>query len=143
MWLSDSNALRRLDSNGAVLQTVVLSPYHQAWLPVFDGANIWVPEQGEGLISTVQVVRAATGEIVATLPVPRHGGDSAVMGTAFDGQRVLVVDNLDGRGYLWDAASLEFLTSVTLGLTTGPFGACSDGASFWIALSGSGELGRL
>ena len=42
MWLTDRDAwtLLKLDSLGAVLQTVTVDrvPY-----PVFDGTNIWVP----------------------------------------------------------------------------------------------------
>lgn len=139
VWVTDQNKLRRLDANGAILQTVDLTyPGHQ---PVFDGANIWVPES-DGVLSSVKVVRAATGEILATLPMPDLA-DSSVRTAAFDGRRVLVTDYISNRVYLWNASDLSYLGTIDfLFPNSSPFGACSDGHAFWVACR-AGELARV
>ena len=45
MWVTDSGAgkLFKLDSNGAIIQTVTVGSVPR--FPVFDGTNIWVPNQ--------------------------------------------------------------------------------------------------
>src|SRR5262249_28941946 len=64
IWVTDvtANTLLKLDQNGAVVQTVNVGSGPQ--FPAFDGTNIWVPNFNG---STVTVVRAATGAVVATL----------------------------------------------------------------------------
>src|SRR6185295_15249666 len=58
MWVTDSQAgkLLKLDSNGAILQTIPVGTFPD--FPTFDGTNIWVPN---GLSNSLTVVRASTG----------------------------------------------------------------------------------
>ncbi len=114
MWVVDTGppALLKLDAAGSVVQSVPISGDNAYFIrPVFDGANIWVPS---GATHTVTVIRAATGEVVATLSAP--GIESTA---AFDGSRVLTGSEL------WDAQTLQHLGTTP----AGP--ACSDGINFW------------
>jgi hypothetical protein len=43
---------------------------------------------------------------------------------------------------LWKAADMTPLGSFQTGPTTGPYGACSDGVSSWIAFYDNGQLAR-
>jgi hypothetical protein len=61
---------------------------------------------------------------------------------AFDGQRVLVTNNLGDSVSLWKAADLTPIGSFPTGAGTGPYGACSDGVNFWITLNTTGQLAR-
>ena len=61
---------------------------------------------------------------------------------AFDGERVLVTNFIGNSVSLWRAADLTALGSFATGSSTQPFGACSDGINFWVALSGTGKLAR-
>jgi hypothetical protein len=131
MWTTDFPGLLRLDSSGAVIQTV---PLTGALTMVFDGANLWVPNS-----SGLSVVRAATGEIVATLqPQSVRMGFSA-LATAFDGRRVLVAGGGDVE--LWDAQTLAPLGRFETGFSyTG--GSCSDGVNFFLSVNEPGQLAR-
>lgn len=144
IWVTDAgdDSLKKLDSNGAVLQSVPvgIDPRY----PAFDGTNIWVPNSAiqEPSLSTVSVVRASgglAGTVIATL---RGNGLSAPSSAAFDGERILVT-NLGGGGSvsLWKASDLTPIGSFSTGPTV-PFGACSDGLNFWITLNGTGKLAR-
>jgi len=135
IWVTDQNsrALDKLDSSGAILQTVTVGQAPQ--LPVFDGANIWVPNFGS---ASVSVVRPASGVVIATLT--GNGLDSPTQ-AAFDGERVLVTNIVGGIVSLWKAADLSALGSVSTGIGSQPVGACSDGVNFWIAFRGN-QLGR-
>ncbi len=134
VWVTDVGNLFKLDSSGAILQTVTVGPGAQ--FPVFDGVNIWVP--GDGL-NTLSVVRASTGAVLATLT---GNGLNSPNGTAFDGQRVLVANTSGNSVSLWKAADLTSLGSFSTGAATQPFGACSDGVNFWITLNGPDQLAR-
>jgi DNA-binding beta-propeller fold protein YncE len=123
-----------LNSSGAVLQTVTigLSPEH----PVFDGSNIWVPNNES---NSVSVVRASTGAVLSTLT---GNGLNSPIQAAFDGQRVLVT-NFNGNSVsLWKAADLTPIGFVPTGAGTSPTGACSDGFNFWIVFDGNSQLAR-
>jgi len=136
IWVTDrsQNRLFKLDPSGAILQTVTvgLNPGY----PVFDGTNIWVPNFQE---NSVSVVRASTGNVLATLT--GNGLTGPPLAT-FDGQRVLVTSVVGSRVSLWKAADLTPISFVSTGLDTSPWGACSDGIHFWIALD-SGPPGQL
>ena len=69
VWVTDRQAgkLQKLDSNGAIVQSVVVGQFPQD--PVFDGANIWVPNF---LDNTVSVVQASTGTVLTTLTDVRN-----------------------------------------------------------------------
>jgi len=134
MWVADqgNDALVKLDANGSVLQTVPagVGPDN----PLFDGANIWVPNQ---TVDTVTVIHPATASVLATLT---GNGLSRPFAAAFDGERI-VVTNLDGSVSLWRSADLAPLGSVPMG--PGPVGVCSDGINFWVTLYDSpGGLAR-
>jgi hypothetical protein len=125
--------LLKLDASGAIAQTVAL-PGGNPQIPGFDGANIFVP----GLAGNfVAVVRASNGTILATLTGNGLSGPNAA---AFDGQRILVTNGTGNSVSLWKAADLSPLGSVPVG--SNPFGACSDGVNFWIALNGVNLVAR-
>jgi hypothetical protein len=137
MWVTDAFAgkLFKLDSTGAIIQTVTVG--NAPLFPVFDGTNIWVPNNGS---NTVTVVRASTGAVLATLS---GNGLTFPVTAAFDGERILVTNQLD-RVSLWKAADLTPLGSVgtSSGSSTEAFGACSDGLNFWITLRDAAKLAR-
>ncbi len=136
IWVTDTGAgtLLKLDSSAAILQTVTVgsAPVY----PVFDGANIWVPNFTS---SSVSVVRASTGAVLATLT---GNGLSGPKTAAFDGQRILVTNLVGASVSLWKAADLSTIGSFDTGAASDPYGACSDGINFWITLSNSGLLAR-
>ena len=133
IWVSDLMAgdLLRLDSNGAVLQTVHTGTPGQT---AFDGANLWVPR-----VDSVYVVRASTGEIVATLT---GNGLQNASAAAFDGVRILVTNFQTDTVSIFRAADLAPLGSFSTGTGSEPNGVASDGINFWIALQGAGQLAR-
>ena len=136
IWITDivANRLFKLDDSGAILQTVTVGV--NPIFPTFDGTNIWVPNEG----GTVSVVRASTGAVLATLT---GNGLLGPLGSAFDGQRVLVTNFSGNSVSLWRAADLSPLGSFATGASTNPIGACSDGLYFWITLQGVNQLGKL
>ena len=135
IWVTDNNArvLQKLDSSGAVLQTVTVGVFPE--LPVFDGSNIWVPNFGS---TSVSVVRAGSGAVLATLT---GNGLSSPSQAAFDGERILVTNIVNGSVSLWKAADLTVLGNIPTGILSQPVGACSDGVNFWITFRGN-QLGR-
>ena len=136
VWVTDYGAAKlfKLDASGAVLQTVTVGVGPQT--PVFDGGNIWVPNN---FSSSVSVVRASSGAIVATLTGNGLSGPAAA---AFDGERILIT-NFSGDGVsLFKAADLTPIGNFTAGGGTTPYGACSDGINFWFTLYDSGKLAR-
>jgi hypothetical protein len=142
IWVTDGGAgsLLRLDANGAIVQTV---PASNPGRMVFDGTNIWVLQfHGKRTPSDILVVRAITGEIVATLS---GNGPTIAQRGAFDGRRIMI-GNTDPPNVspisLWDAASLQPLGTFSSGLNNsfepGPNGICSDGVSFFLTFPGRG-----
>ena len=135
IWTTDltANTLIKLDANAAVLQTVTVGSGPK--FPIYDGTNIWVPNI---FGASVTVVRASNGAVLATLT---GNGLSFPNAAAFDGQRILVTNGTDNVS-LWKAADLTPMGSVFTGSGSGPLGACSDGVSFWIGISGPARLAR-
>ncbi len=139
IWATAGASLLRFDSTGAITQTVPIGA--AAGIPVYDGANIWVPTES----SSVVVVRASSGEVLSTLT---GNGLANATSASFDGQRVLVI-SLNGPAgggaiSLWDAQSLTPIGNVTIE-GFGGTGAASDGIQFWLAVSdfqATGGLGR-
>jgi hypothetical protein len=136
VWVTDYDLgkLLKLDANGAILQTVTLVSTPQ--VPVFDGANIWVPNN---FGSAVSVVRASSGVVLATLT---GNGLNNPATAAFDGERVLITNYSGNSVSLFKAADLSPIGFFATGASSTPYGACSDGINFWIALRGSGRLAR-
>jgi len=140
VWVGDQglNALLRLDADGAILQTVALGA--QPGVMAFDGENIWVPVgAGTDLPSGVEVVRASTGDVLATFP---KGPNQDTGTAAFDGQRVLVTDPVSDSVYLWRAADLSFIGRFSAPQFSFPLGVASDGVSFWVTLNQASMLAR-
>lgn len=136
IWVTDNtqHTLKKLDGSGNIIQSVAtgLQPFY----PVFDGSNIWVPNASS---DSVTVVRAATGQIIASLS---GNGLNVPVSAAFDGERILVT-NLTGNSVsLWRATDLAPLGSYSFLPGSVPRDACSDGVNFWVALSGSNTLAR-
>jgi hypothetical protein len=69
-------------------------------------------------------------------------GLSVPVQAAFDGQRVLVTNQNGNSVSLWKAADLTTLGSFSMGASTFPFGACSDGVNFWITLQLTNAVAR-
>jgi hypothetical protein len=134
VWAADTDFLFKLDSAAGILQTVTVGA--APGFPVFDGANIWVPNRNS---NSVTVVRASTGAVLSTLT---GNGLGTPMAAAFDGQRVLVTNNSGKSVSLWKAGDLTALASVGLGGATEPGGACSDGIHFWVALGPTNQIAR-
>ena len=136
VWVSDSfpGNLLKVDSFGAITQTVSVgtTPLN----PAFDGTNIWVPNANSNSLS---VVRASSGVVLQTLT---GNGLSFPTQAAFDGQRILVTNQTGDSVSLWKAADLTPLQTVLVSSGGAPFGACSDGLNFWIALSSQNKLLR-
>jgi hypothetical protein len=130
IWGATNNGLLKFDASGNILQTIPLGVAPTGTI-VFDGANIWVPDHAG---STVAVVSAATGAVVATLS---GNGIVTPSSVAFDGERVLVLGNDEAS--LFRAADLTPLGSTAVG---GRFWVCSDGSNFWIVLDALGQLAR-
>jgi DNA-binding beta-propeller fold protein YncE len=135
IWVTDSGAktLLKLNGSGTIAQTVNVGGSPE--FPAFDGTNIWVPNSND---NTMSVVRAATGAVVATLS---GNGLNFPMQAAFDGQRILVTNQVDSVS-VWRAADLTPIGAFSTGLGSGPSGACSDGTYFWITLQGNNQLAR-
>jgi DNA-binding beta-propeller fold protein YncE len=127
--------LSKVNSSGAVVQNVTVGDFPN--LPVFDGSNIWVPNNGG---QSVSVVRARDGMVLATLT---GNGLSGPFQAAFDGQRVLVTNFTGNSVSMWNAADLTPIGSFYMGNQTEPIGACSDGINFWVTLGEPGLKGRL
>ena len=138
IWVSYSgeSKLKKLDSSGTALLSVTVGASPLS--PVFDGTNIWVPSFTDNTVSVVRAKGAQAGTILATLS--GNGLDSPRQ-TAFDGERILVV-NASGSVSLWRATDFSPLGNVSTGGTSSPEGACSDGVNFWIAMA-NGKLARL
>jgi hypothetical protein len=136
IWVTDNSAgtLLKLDSAGAILQTVAVG--NGPRIPVFDGANIWVPNT---LSNSLTVVQASTGNVVATINADSSNQLNSPTTASFDGERVLVT-NFESVT-VFKAADLSVITNVTTGGAS-TFAACSDGINFWITLYSAEALAR-
>jgi YVTN family beta-propeller protein len=145
IWVTDFNAntLLKLDSAGAILQTVPVgtAPY---W-PVFDGANIWVPGYSPpgppGNPYTVTVVQASTGNVVATLTGDAINHLHCPRSASFDGERILVTNWSGDSVTVFKAADLSVIANVATP-SQQPYGACSDGVNFWFTVNNPNSLVR-
>ena len=122
--------LLKLDSSGAILQTVTVGT--QPEFPGFDGTNFWVPNYGS---NSVSVVRASNGAVLQTLT---GNGLSNPQAVGFDGQRILVTSS-GGNVSLWKAADLSALTSISIGGGASAMGVCSDGIGFFVSIFKQGN----
>jgi hypothetical protein len=142
IWVTDDVAgsvgkLHKLDASGAILQSVDVgnSPSY----PAFDGTNIWVPNFNSNTVSVVRATGGLSGTVIATLS---GNGLFNPFQAAFDGERLLVTNNIGHSVSLWKASDLTPIGTFPTGSNTRPAGACSDGLNFWITLSGTDKLAR-
>jgi hypothetical protein len=118
VWISEGfGSIKKIDSNAAVLQTVTVGSFPQA--PAFDGGNLWVPNFND---STVSIVRASTGAVLATLT--GNGLDHPSNAT-FDGERRR--DSPVGGTVSCGRRRTTSIGSLTVG--SQPHGVCSDGSA--------------
>jgi DNA-binding beta-propeller fold protein YncE len=139
IWVTDFSAgtLLQLDPSGNILQTVTVGSGPQ--FPVFDGTNIWVPNRGS---NSITVVQASSGKVVATISADASNLLNEPVTATFDGERILVTNYNGNTVTVFKAAALSFIANVPTAVSTGPYGACSDGINFWVALIGAGNLLR-
>jgi hypothetical protein len=144
IWVTDFGAgtLLKLDTNGSILQTIIVGTNPD--FPVFDGTNIWVPNENSDSVTVVRVKDAGgnalpTAIVLATLT---GNGLNNPFTAAFDGERILVTNNVGNSVSLWKAADLTPLGTFSTGASTRPYGACTDGLNFWITLSNTDKLAR-
>ena len=98
-----------------------------------------MPNHGSSTVTVVRAKGGLAGSVLATLS--GNGLDEPFQ-AAFDGERILVT-NAGGRSVsLWKASDLTPIGTFPAGTGAIPFGACSDGLNFWIALSGTDRLAR-
>ena len=140
VWVTDegNSTLKKLNPDGSVAQTVSMGTSPE--FPVFDGHNIWVPNVSD---SSLTVVRAADGVVLKSFSpgLGNANGLNAPQTAAFDGQRILVA-NSNGGVSLFQATTLSAIGSFATTGMTHPYGACSDGASFWVSDNGGTTIGR-
>lgn len=132
MWASDGtqNVVHRLDTDGAILQSVAVGGNPGAML--FDGSNLWV---ANALSNSVSVIVAATGVVAFTLEDVFEGGGEPT-GIAFDGERILITGQTD-RVVLYRAADASRIGTILTGAGSTPYAACSDGLRLWVSASGA------
>ena len=145
IWVTDdvsgtNDKLYKLDSTGAILQSVDVG--NAPRYPAFDGTNIWVPNYLSNTVTVVRAVGGLAGTVMATLSGNFFNGP---LQAAFDGERMLVVDNgSDPNVSIWKATDLSPLGATPTGPNTFPRALCSDGVNFWIGFGTSpGKLARL
>ena len=136
IWVTDQNfrALDKLDTSGAILQTVT------------------VGQSPQSPFST-----ARTSGCPTSRPLPcRSFGPAAGPAGDSDRQRPGLSDTggLRRRAHpgdehvggitvsLWKAADLSVLGSFSTGISSQPVGVCSDGLHFWITLQTPGQVAR-
>jgi hypothetical protein len=145
IWVTDIGdyTLKRLNSDGTVGFTIAFSPGDFPGEPVFDGTNIWVPNQVSNNVTPVRAKDSAGNPLAAPFILATLNGNglNRPLAAAFDGERVLVINYLGNSVSLWKAVDLTPLGSVSLGNNV-PNGVCSDGLNFWIVLSGTDRLAR-
>jgi DNA-binding beta-propeller fold protein YncE len=131
-----ANTLLKLNSNGSIAQTINVG--NSPNFPVFDGANIWVPNRGSDSVTVVRIKDAVGKPLASAFELATLTGIGMGFPTAaaFDGERLLVTNNLGNRVSMWKAADLTPLGSFPTGANSQPFGVCSDGLNFWITLDG-------
>ena len=134
IWVTEvfAGTLLKLDAAGAILQTVTVGSL--PGFPACDGTNIWVPNEAS---NSVTVFQASSGNVVATITSDPSNQLNGPSGASFDGERVLVTNQSGSTVTVFSAADLSSSANVTMGSTTDPYGACSDGINFWVALRGA------
>jgi len=140
MWVTDDgdNSIKKLEADGTIALSVAVGSI--PGIPVYDGHNLWVPNEND---SSLTVVRASDGTILKSFSSANgnQNGLNIPWTAAFDGQRILVT-NRGGGLSLFKATDLSPLGTFPLSLSSIPFGACSDGSSFWVSFQAIDSIGR-
>ncbi|HEX4134032.1 MAG TPA: IPT/TIG domain-containing protein [Bryobacteraceae bacterium] len=121
----------RLGAQGDVINSYAVGKSPSAL--TFDGANIWVANQGDG---TVTKVLASTGAILATYPT-----GASPSGIAFDGVNIWVTNNSGGTVTELLAATGAVVGTFPVGQN--PQSILFDGTSIWVTNNGSGTVTKL
>jgi hypothetical protein len=140
LWVADlgANMVKRVDpSSGAVLESILAGSTPLELL--FDGANLWVSNHLSDGITVIRAMGSLRGTVLATLT---GNGLDAPRTLAFDGERVLVVNQAGHSVSLFKAADFSPLGTVSVGDNTFPFTACSDGLNFWITRPSNHDIMR-
>jgi YVTN family beta-propeller protein len=137
MWVTDYGAgkLFRVDAAGTITSKVTVGMGPEQ--PAFDGENIWVPNY---LDNSISVVQASSSAVVATIASDGINLLSGPEQASFDGERMLVTNATGNSVTIFKAADLSVIANIFIGVP--PYGACSDGVNFWVAISGSHFLMR-
>jgi 6-phosphogluconolactonase len=99
---------------------------------VFDGTNIWVPNENS---NSITVVQASTGNVVATISADANNKLSGPTTASFDGERILVTNHGNNPVTVLKAADLSLIANVPTGGVFPPTGACSDGVNSWVGIA--------
>ena len=140
LWVTDTgdDRLKRVNpADGTVLENIVVGADPTRLL--FDGMNIWVSNASSDSISLVRAVGGLRGTVLQTLT---GNGMDAPRGMAFDGERVLVCNAGNSSVSLFKATDFAPLGGLSVGTSTFPAAACSDGVNFWIVRSNSSDIVR-
>lgn len=144
IWVTDQgdNRIKKVNKfDGTVIQSIPVgtNPGH----PVFDGTNIWVPNTGSDNITVVRA-KDTSGNALSSAFVLKTVTAPGLLGpftAAFDGERVLVTCTLN-TVVLFKATDLSFVTAVSTGPDTSPFGVCSDGLNFFVTYNTANKIVR-
>jgi hypothetical protein len=144
IWVTDitANTLLKLNTDGSIAQTINVGDAPH--FPVFDGTNIWVPNQSSDSVTIVRVKDAKGDplESAFVLTTLRGNGLNIPGVAAFDGERILVGNQGNGSVSMWNASNLTPQGAYSISPGTQPVGLCSDGLNFWIALPHIDKLAR-
>src|SRR5215510_216403 len=138
LWTTNKFSVSMVTPGATIPWTVstVSTGFSSPYGILSDGIDMWVTDY-----STYRLLRldVTNGAVLQTLTGNNLNGPRVA---AFDGQRVLVTNSGNNSVSVWKAADLSIAGAFPTGGSTGPYGACSDGASFWISLSSVGKLAR-
>jgi sugar lactone lactonase YvrE len=141
LWVTDKGAgnVKRVDpATGTVEQFIQLGGEPSELL--FDGANLWVSNPASNNITVIRAVGGLRGTVLDTIT---GNGLNTPRGMAFDGERVLVTNNIAlGSVSLFKASDLTPLGNLFTGVNSNPLAACSDGLNFWIVRPGLEDIAR-
>jgi DNA-binding beta-propeller fold protein YncE len=92
------------------------------FIPAFDGANIWLPNENAGTISKINIATGTVTTPVTGLSAPTH--------VLFDGTNLWVCD--DGTNTVLEISTTGTVLHTITGFI-GPYGLAFDGTKIWVA----------
>src|SRR5437763_9234230 len=99
---------------------------------VFDGANIWVTNSQDGMVTEL---RASDGANLGTFPA-----GSWPTWITFDGANIWVSNSSSARGTVTKLRASDGVVLDTFAIGSSPEGIAYDGANIWVAASGDDYL---